>query len=172
MVGRKPKSKKLGLRQVLKLPVYQITAQPEFVRGAKREIRDNDGKLLFHARRISVTVGFVFEKYLELVLTNLKNAGHKNLKSKQMVTDVPAICPSCNHEGNAVWNYQERGYSTELNPPIRIWYNHTKTKPKRCYFGSWDYKIANIKLKKGIDPRKMFASYYLKEGEVKEFPLN
>ena len=84
---------------------------------------------------------------------------------------LPRICPSCDNEGTIVWRDDYRDRKKEL-PKIRFSYNHSKTKPKGCFLGTWDNDVNQIRLKKGIDIRKMFVGYYLKEGETKEFNIN
>jgi len=95
-VGRKPKSKNVGLMQVVKLPFCQITYQPFFPKGAKREIRDKDGKLLYHARQMRMSINhfyylhegklqeiplFVQNKDVEITLKNLIKNGCKKAQS-------------------------------------------------------------------------------------------
>jgi len=184
-VGRKPKSKNVGLMQVVKLPFCHITYQPFFPKGAKREIRDKDGKLLYHARQMRMSTShfyysyegkpqkiplFVQKKDLEITLKNLIKNGCKKPKAEPMTQWLPRTCPSCDNEGSIVWNEDKRDYKKD-SPKIRFWFNHSKTKPKRCFLGTWDYAVNQIRLKKGIDIRKMFVSYYLKEGEKRYFDL-
>jgi len=185
-VGRKPsKSKNLGLMQNVELPFCHISYQAIFARGAKREIRDNDGKMLFNGRNTRMQTPYfcyMFEgkpmpiplfcqkKDVEITLKNLIQKGCKKPKAEPMVQWLPRKCPSCDNEGTIVWGDDYRDYKKE-QPKIRFWYNHSKTKPKRCFLGTWDDKLNQIRLKKGIDFRKMFFSYYLKPGEVREFNI-
>jgi len=152
-VGRKPsKSKNLGLMQVVELPYCHISYQAYFPKGAKREIRDESGKLLFNGRntrfhtpyfyypvgekpnqKINRIFLFCQKKDVEITLKNLTNNGCKNPKAEPMVQRLPRICPSCENEGTIVWDEDYRDYKKE-NPKIRFWFNHSKTKPKRCFF--------------------------------------
>jgi len=94
----------------------------------------------------------------------------KKPKAEPMSQWLPRTCPSCDNEGTIVWSDDYRDIKKD-SPKIRFWYNHSKTKPKRCFLGTWDFTVNQIRLKKGIDVRKMFVGYYLKEGEERHFDL-
>lgn len=185
MVGRNPKSIDIGLMQAMFLPIYHITHQPFFSRGAKREIRDENGKLLFSARNSQISKVsyhyesngkiitiplFVLEKDVPVTIKNLENNGCKNLQITQMSTSLPKYCPSCEHEGTATCQLDTR-YETQPRF-VRIWYNHTNTKPKRCFVGTYDAWTGGIKAKKGIDIRKFYPTYWLSKFRgYAEFPM-
>jgi len=173
-VGRNPKSIDLGLMQRMFLPIYHITHQPFFPHGAKREMRDNNGKLLYSARNIQIREPFfhyenngkiitiplfVLENNVLLTIKNLKNNGGKNLKIQQVTTELPKFCPSCDHEGTATCKLDTR-YETQPRF-VRIHYNHNKPKKDRCYVGTYDAWTGTTKSKEGIDIRKFFRSYWL-----------
>jgi len=159
--------------QNLQIPFYQISCTPFFVRGAKREIRDKNGKLIFHARNSSIIRGSFFyifkgkrkriplrvlEKDLSITKQNLKNQGCKNVKESPASLQLPELCPSCDNIGTATCYLDER---VQKNTKIRITYNHNKTKPKRCFIGTYDIDNLALKVKAGIDFRKFSIAYLL-----------
>ena len=62
MAGRKSLAQQLPHRQFLPIQVYNITHQPVFARGAKREIRDEKGKVVFDGRKTRVSTPFMVYK--------------------------------------------------------------------------------------------------------------
>lgn len=185
MTGRKTKSKYLGLRQNVLLPIYHISYQPFFPRGSKKEIRDENGNLEFNGLRSRIHTNtfyyqgenkinhiplFVLEDEIDITIKNLHNNGVKATTINQQSISLPTICPSCEHTGSATTALDKR-YKTE-NHFVRIWFNHSKTKPKRCFVATFDAKNGGMKPRDGIDIRKFFTTYYLKKGQSLEFDID
>ena len=171
--------------QNVMLPIYHISYQPFFPRGSKKEIRDKNGKLVFNGRSSRIHrntfyyqgengINFiplsVLEDDVDKTVKNLHNNGVKATTTTQHSTLLPTICPGCDHTGSATATLDKR-YETE-NRFIRFWYNHSITEPKRCFVATMDAKNGGIKPKAGIDLRKFFIGYYLKEGQSLEFDID
>ena len=62
MAGRKSLAQQLPHRQFLPIQVYNITHQPVFARGAKREIRDEKGKVVFDGRKTRISIPYLVYK--------------------------------------------------------------------------------------------------------------
>lgn len=159
--GRPAKSKDFGgLFHTVPLPVFMIKSRPKIPYGAKRRLVDGNGKTIFNLNNSTITHFACLDKHKELAIKNAESDGFKNVKAEQMYMILPKVCPSCNNAGTSTFNYDDRGYRPQSIPAIRIWYNHTKTVPKRCLVGTW--RNGAIVLKKTIDIRKMSMPYQIK----------
>jgi len=141
------------------IEVYTISHSPEFVRGAKREIRDGNGKLLYSARQMRMHIGGTYIKeQAEKIKSFIQEQGLKNVKMEKTNLDLPSECPSCHHQGSPSI-YKGKGtlritdeYNQINRDELRLIYSHSKTKPKTCLIGTvvLDSPIIQIKLKKGL----------------------
>ena len=146
----------------LPVELYTISHSPEFVRGAKREIRDKDGKLLYSARAMRMHIGGTYTKeQAEAITSAMKEQGIKNIKMEKIRLNLPSECPSCHHQGSPSI-YKGKGtlritdeYNQINRDELRLIYSHSKTKPKTCLIGTvvLDSPIIQIKLKKRITNR-------------------
>lgn len=129
---------------------YTISYMPFFPRGAKKEIRDKYGKLLFNARNTRITVGGNYNKeQATKIVTQLKKQGYKKVTMNQLSVDLLSKCPSCERYGNPEIRPDTR---FEIkSPSYRLRYNHS-TKPKTCYVGTVSFSSGlQIKLKRGLE---------------------
>jgi len=152
---RKPNAKIIGSNAYLPVELYTISHNMEWVRGAKREIRDDDGKLLNSERDFRTHIGGTYTKeQAESIRTDMQKQGIKNIKLHKLNWNFSSKCPKCGHVGNPT-TYHGTGtvrVNDRLNQinrdELRLTYNHTKTKPKTCFIGTVDLNpsIPQIKL--------------------------
>ena len=160
MVGRKSNATIIGPNAYLPAELYTISYSTEFVRGAKTEIRDDDGKLLYNAKTSMRThiAGTYTKEQAESFKSFLQEQGIKNIKLHKPKWDFPRECPSCKHNGQPNIYKQKGTYrinDTEKGikrDSLKLFYNHSKTKPKTCLIGTVDLDstIPQIKLKPGL----------------------
>ena len=156
---RKPNAEIHKPSAFLPIEIDTISHSPEFVRGAKKEIRDDNGKLLYSARQMRMHIGGTFTKeQAETIASAMKEQGIKNIKFEKTKLNLPSECPSCHHQGSPSI-YKGKGtlrIDDERNQinrdEFRLIWSHTKTKPKTCFVGNvnLDTPITQIKLKKGL----------------------
>ena len=129
---------------------------PIFARGAKREIRDDDGKLLYNAeRQSSFTIIRTFTKeQAERKKSILDEQGVKNVKINKTKLNLSTECPRCLHQGTptifeTTGTVRAHDRQNGINrDELRLEYSHTKTKPKTCFIGyvNLETPIPEIKL--------------------------
>lgn len=159
MAGRKPNARILEPSAYLPVDLYTISHAPQFARGAKREIRDDDGQLLYSSRQMRMHVGGTFTKQqAELVKHEMQEAGIKNIKLHKTKLNLPSKCPSCKNNGSPSI-YKGKGtlrkddtHNEIKRDELRLIYSHSNTKPKTCFVGTvlLDSPIVQIKLKSGL----------------------
>lgn len=165
MVGRKPKAKVRKPTAHLPIELYTVSYSPQFPRGAKREIRDDDGKLLFSARQMRIRDSRVFTKdQIENVIKALVTVGYQNVEAVQQKIDLPSKCPACKREGTPAITIDKRQDLKEKKN--RLNYNHTSS-PKTCYVGTVNFEgMTQIKLKQGLPINSLGYA-----NRVGEYPL-
>jgi len=141
------------------IELYTISYRTEFVRGAKREIRDDNGKLLYSSRQMRTVIGGTYTKeQAETIISTMKEQGIKNTKMNKLKFNLTSECPSCHNPGSPS-TYHGKGTlrttdeHNQINrDELRLQYNHSKTKPKTCFIGTviLDSPIPQIKLKQGL----------------------
>jgi len=152
---RKPNATIRVPNAYLPVELYRISHSMEWVRGAKREIRDDDGKLLNSERDFRTGIGGTYTKEeAESIRSDMQKQGIKNIKLHKLNLDLPSKCPKCGNAGTPTI-YHGTGTvraNDELNQinrdELRLTYNHTKTKPKTCFIGTVNLNssITQIKL--------------------------
>ena len=160
MVGRKSNATIIGPNAYLPAELYTISYSTEFVRGAKTEIRDDDGKLLYNAKTSMRThpMETYTKEQAESFKSFLHEQGIKNIKLHKPKWDFPSKCPSCHNYGTPnIYNWKGtlrsgEGYKEIKRDSLKLIYNHSKTKPKTCLVGTVDLDstIPQIKLKPGL----------------------
>ena len=127
----------------------------EWVRGAKREIRDKDGKLLNSERDFRIGIGGTYTKeQAESIRSDMQKQGIKNIKLHKLNWNFSSKCPKCGNTGNptiyhGTGTVRANDRLNQINrDELRLTYNHTKTKPKTCFIGTVDLdsSIPQIKL--------------------------
>jgi len=142
---RKPNATIREPNAYLPIERYKITHSMEWVRGAKREIRDDDGKLLNSEKDFRTGVpGTYTKKQAESIKSYMQGQGIKNIKLRKLDLDLASKCPKCGNAGTPsiyhgtqtvrVNDIQNKNLVDEL----RLTYNHSKTKPKTCFIGTVD----------------------------------
>jgi len=164
---RKPNATIHKPSALLPIELYTISYSTEFVRGAKREIRDDNGKLLFSSRQMRTHIGGTYSKeQAETITSAMNEQGIKNIKTEKTNWNLPSECPNCQHQGTPSI-YKGKGtlrITDEHNQinrdELRLIWSHTKTKPKTCFVGTvvLDSPIPQIKLKKGLPIDALFFS--------------
>jgi len=152
-----------GAYHIVKLPVYLINARPNFVRGAKRKIYDENGRVVFNGDNSTITLGFSLEKYLNEEIIRYSRLGHKKIKTRQMTAQLPILCPICDQRGNPVFQYDRRLRNKkwiERETPVVIWYYHGN---RKHYYGTWKNGAVSIS-PKITDIRKTSVLYPWKMG--------
>jgi len=149
LAGRKSTADIKEPSAYLPISIYKLTSALQFTRGAKREIRDDNGKLFFSERQMSISIpGEYTKEELGTVIEQLEKQGHKRIKAKELSIDVPSKCPSCKKNGTpSIQPWQP----TWKKPPIKkLVYGHS-SKPKTCLIGQVEFVGGmRIKLKKGL----------------------
>ena len=149
MAGRKSNAKIIGPNAYLPIDIFAISHSMEWVREAKREIRDKDGKLLNSEKDFRIGIGGTYTKeQAESIRSDMQKQGIKNIKLHKLNLDFPSKCPSCKREGTPAITEDKRA---ELNEKKhRLNYNHSSGK-KTCYVGTVNFsEITEIKLKRGL----------------------
>ncbi len=159
MPGRKPISKISGPSAYLPVELYTISHSPQFTRGAKKEIRDDDGKLLCSSRQMRMYIGGTYTKeQADVIVDTMKEDGIKNIKLTKTNLNLPHKCPSCKNNGSPSI-YKGRGimrvsdkHNEIKRDELRLIYSHSITKPKTCFVGTvlLDSPVVQIKLKSGL----------------------
>ena len=135
--------------------LYTISHSMEWVRGAKREIRDKDGKLLSSERDFRTHIGGTYTKeQAESIKSYMQEQGIKNIKLHKLDLDLASKCPKCENAGtpsiyHGTGTVRANDRLNQINrDELRLTYNHTKTKPKTCFIGTVDLdsSITQIKL--------------------------
>jgi len=152
---RKPNATIRELHAYLPIERYKITHSMEWVRGAKREIRDDDGKLLNSERDFRTGVpGTYTKEQAESIKSYMQGQGIKNIKLHKLGLDLASKCPKCGNAGTpTIYHGTQTVRVNDIqNKNIvdehRLTYNHSKTKPKTCFIGTVDLdsQITQIKL--------------------------
>jgi len=154
LAGRKSNAKIIGPNAYLPIERYTISHSMEWVRGAKREIRDEDGKLLNSERSFRTHIaGTYTKKEAEEFKSYMHEHGVKNIKLHKLDLDLASECPKCENAGTPsiyhgkptfrVYDKHNKNNKDEL----RLIYSHSKTKPN-CFIGTVDLdsQITQIKL--------------------------
>jgi len=127
--------------------LFTVSCQPIFPRGAKTELRDEQGKLLYNMKTKSKTnLSRVFSKdEIDNVVELLKERGFKRVKKKELTIDLPRICPRCNNRGSPKIVKMKKRYtpkhdklSDEEKSKLfytKLHYGHSTTKPETCLIG-------------------------------------
>jgi len=145
----------IGPNAYLPVKLYTISYSTEFVRGAKREIRDDYGNLLYSSRQMRTHIGGTYTKeQSEAIIYDMNKQGIKNAKMKETKLNLPSKCPRCKQQGSpsiykGKGTYRLHDKEKQINrDELRLQYNHSKTKPKTCYIGIvvLDSPITQIKL--------------------------
>ena len=72
----------------------------EWVRGAKREIRDDDGKILNSERDFRTGISGTYTKEVaESIRSDMQKQGIKNIKLHKLDLNFSTKCPKCEHDG-------------------------------------------------------------------------
>jgi len=145
LAGRKSNAKIIGPNAYLPIERYTISHSMEFVRGAKREIRDEDGKLLNSEKSFRTHIGGTYTKeQAESFKSYMEEQGIKNIKLHKLDLDLASKCPKCGHGGTPT-TYHGTGtvrvndLRNQINrDELRLTYNHTKAKTKTCFIGTVD----------------------------------
>jgi len=152
---RKPNAKIIGPNAYLPVELYTISHSMEWVRGAKREIRDDDGKLLNSEQDFRTHIGGTYTKeQAESLKSYMQEQGIKNIKLHKLDWNFASKCPRCGNAGNpsmyhGTGTVRANDRQNQINrDELRLTYNHTKTKPKTCFIGTvdLDLPIPQIKL--------------------------
>ncbi len=145
MAGRKSNAKIIGPNAYLPVERYTISHSMEWVRGAKREIRDDDGKLLNSERDFRTGIGGTYTKeQAETLKSYMQEQGIKNIKLHKLDLNFSTKCPKCEHDGtptiyHGTGTVRVNDRHNQVNrDELRLTYNHTKTKPKTCFIGTVD----------------------------------
>jgi len=134
LAGRKSKAQIIQPSAHLPIDLFTISHSPQFARGAKREMRDENGKLMFNARNTRMVIGGSYQKSEAQAITNsLTDQGFKNVKMKPTSLNLPSKCQSCKREGTPAITVDRR--KDLLEPKLRLNYNHDSY-PKTCYIGT------------------------------------
>ena len=155
ILPRKPNAKIIEPNAYLPIERYTISHSMEWVRGAKREIRDKDGKLLNSERDFRTHIfGTYTKEEAESIRTDMQKQGIKNIKLHKLNLDLPSKCPKCGNAGTPTIYHGTQTVrvndtqNKNLVDELRLTYNHSKTKPQTCYIGivDLDSSITQIKL--------------------------
>jgi len=151
---RKPNARIIGTHAYLPVEHYTISHSMEWVRGAKREIRDNDGKLLISERDFRQGVpGTYTKEQAESIKSYMQKQGIKNIKLNKLDLDLKSKCPKCGNLGTP--NFYHGTQTVRVNDPqnknyedeLRLTYNHSKTKPKTCFIATVDLNPSMTQIK-------------------------
>ena len=156
--GRPSNSQKIGLQYVTPLPVYMLYVIKR-LKMKHPELLPDEYKKTITSRQ---SLRPVYQKYLDAIKSKMSSNGIL-IDAKQMSANLPIFCLSCEREGTPEFNEEKRLYTEGKTPIFRIYYNH-KSKPRRCYVGTW--KNGQTSLKRGIDQRKMGITYWLKKNRM------
>jgi len=160
LTGRKPNAKIIGPNAYLPIERYTISHSMEWVRGAIREIRDKDGKLLKSERDFRTHIGGTYTKEeAETFKSYMQEQGIKNIKLHKLNLNFPSECPKCGHAGtptiyNGTGTVRANDRQNLINrDEHRLTYNHSKTKPKTCFIGTVDLnsQVTHIKLNSKLE---------------------
>lgn len=97
----KSKSKQTPVSNHFPIGLFTVSYQPFFPRGAKRKLRDENGKLLYNLENSRIKTGRTFsEDEIDDVIKLLKEQGFKKIKKEELTIDLPRICPLCHRPGS------------------------------------------------------------------------
>lgn len=143
----KSKSHQTPISNHFPIGLYLVSYQPIFPRGAKTEIRDENGKLVYNMKTMSsITPGKIFSKdEIDNVVKSLTEQGYKRVKKKEMTIDLPRACPRCHNIGSPKIAKMKKRYtprhdklSDEEKSKLyytKLHYGHSTTKPETCLIG-------------------------------------
>jgi len=177
MVGRNPNNYEVGLQKIVDLPIFLVKYQPIIPKGARRTF--HDGNKLHRLTDTTLTHGLtIFEKDFKKCKEWLQKLGYKKIRAEQMTHSFPKFCPKCEKDdGNPILCLYKKAVSGRYDVPViddvryKLYYNHSKPKYHQCYIGMFYPKQSQIKMAKGIDPRKMSPFYILREKGSMNFDL-
>lgn len=176
----KSKSHQTPVSNHFPIGLFTISHQPIFPRGAKTEIRDNKGKLLYNMKTMSsITHGKIFSKdEIDIVVESLKKQGYKRVKKNELTIDLPRRCPRCNFNGSPKIVKTRKRYTPKHDTLsdeeksnlfyIKLHYGHSTTKPETCIIGDIVVSPKNIQIKL-MDKLPIDALGYARR--VGEYPL-
>lgn len=148
ILPRKPNATIREPNAYLPSGLYTISHSMEWVRGAKREIRDDDGKLLNSERDFRTHIGGTYTKeQAESIRTDMQKQGIKNIKLHELDWNFSSKCPKCGNAGNPTIYHgtqtirRNDTQNKNLVDELRLTYNHSKTKPKTCFIGTVDLDL-------------------------------
>lgn len=97
----KSKSKQTPVSNHFPIGLFTISYQPFFERGAKRKIRDENGKLIYNAENSRITKNYIYTKdEIENVMQTAKEKGYKKVRKNELTIDLPRMCPVCHRLGS------------------------------------------------------------------------
>lgn len=164
LAGRKKIAQEAPFRYYLPIPYYtSFSYQPFFEKGSKTKITDENGKVVYDAKKESRIhkLCFIPEDDLEKAKQDLENIGYKKIKFHSAPIDLPPLCPSCERIGSPTYSKENR--FEMKRKPIRIIYNHSqKEPPKTCLYAEIDFKNKKLRLKKGLSIQKAGWSHWAK----------
>jgi hypothetical protein len=116
---------------------------------AKKEIRDDKGKLLVSMKKLRTSPSWIISKdEIESIVKHLEDNGLKDVKSKELRINLPRKCPRCNHKGSPRIAKWKSPYSptTPTTHSTQLVYGHSTTKPETCNIGKISVKPNEIKI--------------------------
>jgi hypothetical protein len=128
--------------------LFTVSYRMEFVKGSKKEIRDEQGKLLVSMKKFRTTPSLIISKdEIEFFVKELENNGLKDVKSKELRINLPRICPRCNRKGSPRIAKWKSPYSPNKATifSTQLVYGHS-TKPETCNIGKISVKPNEIKI--------------------------
>lgn len=131
------------------IELFTVSYRMEFVKGSKKEIRDDKGKLLVNMKKFRTQPSWIIPKdEIESVVKHLEDNGLKDVKSKELRINLPRICPRCNHKGSPRIAKWKSPYSPNKPPTFstQLVFGHSTTKPETCNIGKISVKPNEIKI--------------------------
>ena len=135
--------------------LYQVSYQPFFERGAKRKIRDENGKLIYNAENTRITRQYVYTKdEIENVMQTANEKGYKKARKEELTIPLPRECPLCHRLGSPA-KYKTRFRvkdkmlddieKNKLSQKYLLKYSHS-TSPEKCHIGFIEISKQGIKI--------------------------
>lgn len=153
----KSKSKQTPISNHFPIGLFTISYQPFFPRGAKRKLRDENGKLIYNLENSRIKTGHIFsEDEIDNVVKSLKEQGYKKIKKEELTINLPRICPVCHRLGSPSKRKDTRFKlkdkilddieKKKQNQKYVLKYTHSES-PETCHIGYIDFSKKDVQIK-------------------------
>ena len=174
----KSKSKQTPISNHFPIGFFTISYQPFFPRGAKRKLRDENGKLIYNLENSRITTGHIFSEYdVDNAIKYLNEQGYKKIKKNELTIDLPRKCPVCGELGSPSKRKDTRFKlkdqllddieKNKQNQNYILKYTHSKS-PETCHVGYIDFSKNGIQIKLN---KKILKNTLPYSGRIGTYPL-